>query len=194
MVVGLTGGIGSGKSTVADMFHNLGVPVYIADKEAKKLMERSDDIRNKIVELLGEQAYDGYLPERSYIANIVFKDKHKLSALNAIIHPAVKKHFHEWYKAQKSPYVIKEVAILFETGGANECDYTILVTAPEEDRIKRVIIRDQVDREVVLERMNNQWPDNKKIELADFVINNTNLVKTQQQVTTIHNTLLAKRK
>ncbi|UNY98224.1 dephospho-CoA kinase [Zhouia spongiae] len=192
MIVGLTGGIGSGKTTVAKIFEEIGVPVYIADKEAKLLMETSGEIRGGIIELLGEEAYTGNLPNSSYIASIVFNNKNKLDLLNAIIHPAVKKHFKEWYEKQKVPYVIKEVAILFETGSDKECDCTVLVTAPLEDRIKRVMERDQVSKEEVESRINNQWPDNEKIKLADYVVNNINLVKTKQCVTTLHHTLLAK--
>ncbi len=189
-VVGLTGGIGSGKSTVAKMFAKLEVPIYIADDEAKKLMHEDEEVKNQIVALLGEDSYVDNQLNRNYIADLVFNDKKLLEKLNAIVHPAVANHFLSWKNKQESNYVIKEAAILFENGGYKKCDYTILVTAPEEIRINRVIKRDHTTKSKVLERLKNQWTDVQKIPLADFVIKNTDLEKTWLQVNKIHNKLI----
>lgn len=185
-VVGLTGGIGSGKSTVAKMFEKLGVSVYIADHEAKKLMNDDEEVKQKVIALFGRDSYINEQLNRPYIANIVFNDKAKLEKLNAIVHPAVARHFALWKNEQEGEYVIKEVAILFENGGHLQCDYTILVSAPLEERIQRVLKRDKIDREQILARVNNQWDDTRKIPLADFVIYNENLKETENQVYRIH--------
>jgi len=186
-IVGLTGGIGSGKSTIAKMFKTIGVPIYIADEEAKKLMNSDLEVRKKIIALLGEDAYIGNKLNRPYIAEIVFNDKEKLAGLNAIVHPAVASHFEDWKNDQHhADYVIKEAAILFENGGYKQCDYTILVTAPLDVRISRVLKRDNISREQALARANNQWKDSKKIPLADFIIHNKYLEDTEKQVNKIH--------
>ncbi|GAA4274662.1 dephospho-CoA kinase [Aquimarina gracilis] len=190
-VVGLTGGIGSGKSTVAKMFDKLGVAVYIADDEAKKLMNTDASVQGQIIELLGEDSYKDGILNRNYIAEIVFKDKSKLEGLNAIVHPAVASHFNEWKNKQTGEYVVKEAAILFENDGYKYCDYTILVVAPLEIRIERVLKRDAITREQVLSRTNNQWEDSRKIPLADFIIHNTNLEETENQVSEIHARILS---
>lgn len=192
IVVGLTGGIGSGKSTVAKMFQKHGVAVYIADDEAKKMMNENLFVKKQIIELLGKDSYKDEKLNRGYIADIVFKDKVKLNQLNAIVHPEVAKHFNHWKKEQKGSYVLKEAAILFENEGYKQCDYTILVSAPIEIRIERVLKRDNTSKEDILYRMNNQWEDAKKIVLADFVINNNNLEDTENQVNEIHKILSSK--
>ena len=190
MVVGLTGGIGSGKTTVADFFKQLGVPVYIADEAGKRLMETSSEIRDRILELFGSAAYEAAKPQRKYIASKAFKDPGLLGALNNIIHPAVEKDFKTWVSKQSSAYVIYEAAILFETGSYKKCDFSILVTAPEKMRIQRLQKRDDSSREEIQQRMNNQWSDEKKSELADFLINNEDLDHTKQQVEHIHGEIL----
>ncbi|RDK86870.1 dephospho-CoA kinase [Marinirhabdus gelatinilytica] len=185
-IIGLTGGIGSGKTTVAKMFKNNGVPVYIADVEAKLLTNRSKYIKKKVIALLGEKAYrEGHL-DRKFVANIVFNDTEKLKALNAIIHPRVAQHFSRWIKKQNAPYCIKEAAILFENGGYKQCDQTILVVADRAVRIQRVLQRDNTTVEEIEARMSNQWDDDKKKELADYIIKNTTLEETQKQVDAIH--------
>ncbi|HUH47599.1 MAG TPA: dephospho-CoA kinase [Arenibacter sp.] len=189
-IVGLTGGIGSGKSTVASMFADLGIPVYDSDREAKKLMGDSQNIKRKIVTLLGEDSYRNGELDRAYIAQLVFKDAKLLQALNAIVHPAVREDFADWTKKQRSEYVIREAAIIFENGTHESYDYIILVTAPLSVRIKRVVARDGVDSEKVRERIRNQWEDTRKIALADFVIVNSDLEKTAVQVSEIHRKLL----
>ncbi|MCM4172943.1 dephospho-CoA kinase [Arenibacter sp. TNZ] len=190
MIVGLTGGIGSGKSTVGAMFRKLGVPVYNSDVEAKKLMSRSKKIKKDIEALLGKQSYlEGEL-NREYIAKSVFKDNHLLQALNGIVHPAVRRHFVSWSKQQKAPYVIQEAAIIFENGNNEFYDKIVLVTTPSEIRIQRVVDRDGIAPAKVKERISNQWPDSKKEKLADFIIENINLENTEEKVSQIHYKLL----
>jgi len=192
IVVGLTGGIGSGKTTVAKAFKALGVPVYIADVEAKKLMNRSKTIKRKLIELLGEESYIDDKLNRPYIANIIFNDTSYLEKMNAIVHPKVASHFKRWANKQDAPYVIKEVAILFENGGHKQCDYVITVTAPKALRIKRVLKRDTTSKEKIEAIMKNQWSDSKKVKLSDFVIINKTLQKTKAQVVKVHEQILKK--
>ncbi|GHC54553.1 dephospho-CoA kinase [Ulvibacter litoralis] len=188
-IVGLTGGIGSGKTTVAAMFKELGVPVYIADDEAKKLTNTSKVIRRKLIALLGEEAYvDGAL-NRKFVASKIFNDTELLQQVNAIIHPKVGAHFKRWVKKQDAPYCIKEVAILFENGSYKQCDVTILVVSPLEVRINRVMQRDNTSEEAVLERVKNQWTDAEKSKLATIIIENKTLSETKKQVQKIHASL-----
>lgn len=191
-IVGLTGGIGSGKTTVANEFKELGIPVYIADDEAKKLMRKSKIIKRKLVQLFGEQAYDndGNL-NRNYLADIIFKDENYLKKMNAIVHPRVAKHFMKWVEKQDAPYVIKEVAILFENGGNKQCDYIITVTAPLDLRIKRLLSRDKTTEEKIIAIMNNQWSDEEKIKRSDFVVVNEKLIDTKKQTLKIHHKILS---
>lgn len=187
--IGLTGGIGSGKTTVARMFEAFGIPIYIADLEAKKLMHTSAEIRKDLQALLGKQVYkDGEL-DRPFMANLIFNDKELLTKVNKIIHPRVEVHFKEWKKQQKAAYCIKEVAILFENDSYKRCDKTILVVTDEQERIARVMKRDKVNREKILERIKNQWSDAKKIPLADYIIKNENLIDTKEQVKKLHGIL-----
>ena len=191
MIVGLTGGIGSGKSTVAKMFVELGIPVYDSDMEAKELMVCSSEVKNAITELLGEEAYDNQGLNRPYIADKVFKDPELLEKLNAIVHPAVRKHFLDWVERQDSPYVIQETALIFENDAQDKYDYTILVTAPVETRIQRVIDRDNVEGQAVVDRMKNQLDDEQKVDLANFSLKNLELNKTRRKVKELHLKLLA---
>jgi len=184
-IIGLTGGIGSGKSTVANLFMSKGVPVYIADTEAKKLME-SRNIITKITNYFGNDILVNSKIDRPKLAKLVFNNPEKLSELNNIVHPEVQKHFQNWLKNKKDfPFVIKEAAILFETGGNKQCDKVITVVAPQELRIQRVKERDKVTREDVLERINNQWTDEMKISASDFVIENIDFENTKTKVNQI---------
>lgn len=185
-IIGLTGGIGSGKTTVAKMFMELDVPIYIADVEAKKILANSKVVRRKVIKLLGKASYDEIGPDRKYIANKVFNDRSLLSALNGIIHPKVASHFKRWCKKQDAYYCIKEAAILFENDSYKKCDATILVTAPKELRIERVQHRDSSKRAEVLLRINNQWTDERKLTLATFTITNIDLETTRLQVLKIN--------
>lgn len=189
-VLGLTGGIGSGKTTVAGFFQELGIPVFIADTEAKQLMVSDKKVKASIIELFGEEAYKEGLPDRKFIASKVFTDSKKLEQLNAIIHPAVQRHFEEWKERQKAAYVVYEAAILFEKGGYKSCDLTVLVTAPMESRIERLQERDKSSLEEIEARMSNQWSDEEKANLADFVIVNEELEKTRRAVLKLHENLL----
>lgn len=193
-IVGLTGGIGSGKTTVANLFSKFdNVAVYIADVEAKKLMNSSGIIREKLINKFGKESFKDNKLNRKYIAEIVFKDKEKLSELNAIVHPEVKKHFQEFTKNQiKSDYVIYENAILFESKSNFFCDIIITVFADLDTKIQRVISRDSSTKKEVLNRMKNQWKDNKKILQSNYIICNQNLDDTKSQVNKIHNILTLK--
>ena len=190
-IIGLTGGIGSGKSTIAMLFKALGVPVYIADIEAKKILASSKVVRAKVISLLGTSAYSNEMPNRAYIAQKVFNDPVLLDGLNAIVHPEVTASFKRWVQKQDAPYCVKEAAILFENGGFTHCDATILVTAPREVRVQRVLSRDAITLADVNARMENQWEDQKKIPLANYVIENIDLTSTKNQVQKIHKTLLS---
>ncbi len=189
MIVGLTGGIGSGKTTVAGFFTDLGVPVYNSDKEARKLMQSSKKLKTEITELVGERAYESGKLNRKYIATTVFGDNDLLLKLNELVHPAVKKHFLKWVEKQKSDYVIQEAAILFENGSYKNYDKMILVKAPLNVKIARLMRRDASSKEDIEARMKNQWKDSKKSRLSDYIIDNTDLKKTRLQVDQIHGQL-----
>ena len=189
-LVGLTGGIGSGKTTVANFFKELGIPVYIADTEAKALMNRSKVIKRKLIALFGENAYQDGKLNREYLSQQIFNNKDLLQKMNAIVHPKVASHFKRWVKKQDAPYVISEAAILFENGSYKKYDYIITVTAPEHVRLKRVMSRDNSLEKKVKSVMDNQWKDAEKIKLSDFVIQNINLEEAKAQVQQIHKKLL----
>ena len=191
-IIGLTGGIGSGKSTVANMFEKLGVPIYISDEKARFLMENSDVIKKRIVKLFGVNAYHDNSLNRSFIASKVFNNSILLSKLNAIVHPEVKIDFEYWLSKQKSVYVIKEVAILFETNSQSNFDYIISVVAPLKDRVKRIIKRGRQSESDVLSIIKNQLPDSDKIKLSDFVIFNDLISNTETEILNLHNKILNK--
>ena len=182
-IIGLTGGIGSGKSTVASYIASKGIPVYIADDEAKKIMELPEVIL-EVQQLFDENVLlENKHLNRTKIAEIVFKNPQKLQELNAIIHPKVKQHFINWLKQYEDfSFVVKEVAILFETGGDASCDKIILVTAPEEVRIQRVMQRDKTNSINVKNRIKNQLSDKEKKAKSDFVIENIDMNNTMKQV------------
>jgi len=192
IVVGLTGGIGSGKTTVAGMFEELGIPVYIADKEAKRLMNTSKVIKRKLIALFGEDAYLDNQLNRPFIASKIFNDAALLKQMNAIVHPKVGKDFIRWMKKQESVYVLKEAAIIFEHHKQSEYDYIITVTASLEQRVARVIKRDNTTKEKVLDIVSNQMADEEKIKQSDFVIVNDELENTRKQVVSVHKEILQK--
>lgn len=189
-IVGLTGGIGSGKTTVANFFKELGVPIYIADAEAKKLITTNVKLQQKIKSLLGIEAYQNGVLNRKYIAEQVFKNPEKLHALNNIVHPAVAEDFKKWTNSQNAVFVIKESALLFETGDYKNCDVVILVKASLDERIRRVMKRDAISKEGVMERVSNQWSDEKKEILSDYIIENTDISLTKKIVFNIYVNLL----
>ncbi len=192
-IIGLTGGIGSGKTTIAKMFEALGVPIYYADDEAKKLMHTSLIIRMEVSALFGEEAYNEFGLNRKFIASIVFAVPEKLKALNAIVHPEVAKHFLAWAAEKERlnfPYVLKENAILFESGGDKDCDMIITVIAGKEERIQRVMKRDTTTRKEVLQRIANQWEDSLRISKSDFVLNNNSIDESLKKVKDIHKIII----
>ena len=189
-ILGLTGGIGSGKTTVARIFEEQGIPVFIADEEGKFLMQNNPVVREQLTDIFGFRAFKDGILDKKYIASRVFNDPEKLQALNLVVHPAVARLFEEWKKEQSSPYVVYEAAILFETGGHKKCDFTLLITAPHDEKIRRIQERDTSSREEIEARMNNQWPDEKKASLATFEIENIDLPTTRKKVLELHQNLL----
>lgn len=189
MVVGLTGGIGSGKTTVLKMFQSLGAICFVADVEAKKLMTNNKELKQNIINLLGEEAYIKDSLNRTYIASKVFTNKEKLKALNALVHPKVKESFLEFKSNYSKEIIIYESAILYESGTENLCNFIILVTANLEERIKRVLLRDKTTRAEIMQRINNQQNEKEKVKKATFIIRNSNLKATLQQVKTIYSIL-----
>jgi dephospho-coA kinase len=189
--VGLTGGIGSGKTTIANLFAlHFSIPIYIADTKAKELVANNKQLQQEIVALLGEEAFVEGRYNTAFVAQEVFSNKDKLDKLNAVIHPYVQQDFLQWKQSQQAPYVIKEAAILFESGSYRDCDFIIMVTAPLEERIKRVMLRDKIDRETVEKRIKNQWNDEKKIELSTFVIENRDIDKNLDKIEIIHSKIV----
>lgn len=181
-IIGLTGGIGSGKTTIANHIAETGIPVYIADYQARKLSQ-SSEIIEQIQEIFGEAIFDNAILKREKLALMVFSDSEKLKQLNAIIHPAVKKHFDNWIRFhQEAPFVLYESAILYESGSYKKCDFIITVTAPIEFRIQRIMDRDQTTRDQVLMRISSQWSDEQRSLKSDFIIDNSNLLDTKTEI------------
>ncbi len=189
--VGLTGGIGSGKSLVGRIFKTLGIPVFEADVEAKRLMEEDPALRSAIIQRFGEHVYPSGMLDRKALAGMVFNDPSALKDLNALVHPAVRLHFDRWAREQRAPYGIMEAALLAETGGHDRFDRTVVVSAPEELRVKRVMERDGVEEEAVRARMRNQASDSERSKIADFTIINDEEQLVIPQVLKIHEQLLA---
>ena len=170
--VGLTGGIGSGTTTVARIFETLGIPVYYADDAAKRLMNSNEELKSLIIKHFGEESYQQGELNRKYIASIVFNDKEKLELLNSLTHPITMQDALVWMNKQTTPYVIKEAALLFESGAADQLDYIIGVYAPQHIRVKRVMDRDKTTIEEVMKRVSRQIDEEMKMKLCDFVITN----------------------
>lgn len=170
--IGITGGIGSGKSTVAHVFEVLGIPVYYADREAKKMMNEDEVLKQQILQEFGNAAYENGMLNRKHLASVVFAKKEKLAVLNSIVHPATIRHGKEWMAKQTSPYAIKEAALIFESGTQEFFDYIIGISAPLHLRIHRAMQRDNVTREEIQRRMQNQIKEEIKMRLCDFVVKN----------------------
>lgn len=187
---GITGGIGSGKSTVCQVFETLGIPVFYADAAAKYLMEKDEQIRQQIIALFGEEAYQNGHLNRSHISKIVFADKEKLTRLNAITHPAVIQYGETWMKKQNSPYTLKEAAIFFESGSNKKMDVMIGISAPLQLRIQRTMLRDQISEAAVLERISKQMNEEEKMQLCDYIIINDDKTSVIEQALQIHQKLL----
>ncbi|MBK8610912.1 MAG: dephospho-CoA kinase [Chitinophagaceae bacterium] len=188
--VGLTGGIGSGKTTVAKAFEVLGIPVYYADEAAKRLMNDHDTLKQKIKTTFGDNAYREGKLDRKYLSAVVFNNPEKLALLNSLVHPATLQDAERWMKLQSAPYAIKEAALIFESGAQEHLDYVIGVTAPAPLRILRTMQRDGITREEVIARMDKQMDDNIKMKLCDFVIKNDEQEMLLPQVHALHEKLL----
>jgi len=194
--IGVTGGIGSGKSTVCNILMNLGVPVFYSDLAGRKILNDDEEVKAEVRKAFGSDMFnaDGSL-DRHRMANLVFNDPKALSELNEIIHPKVKEAFEEWaLENEKSPYVVKEAAILFESGSYYDLDKVVNVFAPKENRIKRVMKRDGVDEEAVRKRMRFQYTDEERNDLADFIIMNEEDIDLLPQVMELHEILLNEKK
>ena len=189
-IIGLTGGIGSGKSKIMSVFSTYGIPCYESDRRAKWLMQMDAELKSQIKSFFGDQIYENDQFNQRKLAKLVFADKGKLEALNSLVHPRVKMDFKSFVSQQNTPYIIKETAILFETGGEKDCDATILVTAPEKLRLQRVLNREKISSMDLKARINNQWSDSRKILLADYIINNIDWDKTLKKIDEIHQKLL----
>ncbi len=192
--IGITGGIGSGKTTVCEIFAALGIPVYNADYWAKWLIQHDPEIRAGIVQIFGSAAYaapDG-LYDRALVARVVFSEKEKLTQLNALVHPAVEQHSRQWHDQQhNAPYTLKEAALMVESGSHRHLDGLIVVTAPVDLRVARVIARDGTDEAAVRARMAHQMPETDKIALAQWVIQNDGTQALVPQVWAIHRAIVA---
>jgi dephospho-CoA kinase len=188
--IGITGGIGSGKSTVAKVFEVLGIPVYYADEAARRVMNEDEEVRRQIIEHFGASSYKNNQLDRAYIGSQVFNDKKKLELMNSLVHPATIRDSEHWMQQQTTPYAIKEAAIIFESGTQDQYDYIIGVTAPVSLRLLRAMKRDGSTREQVLARMEKQIQDVIKMRLCDFVIYNDEQQAIIPQVIKLHNTLL----
>ena len=188
--IGLTGGIGSGKTTVAKLFQTLGIPVYSADTAAKRLMQENELLQKQLIFHFGQETFTNGQLNRSHLAGIVFKDKEKLETLNQLVHPVTIADAENWFRLQTAPYVIKEAALLFESGAAEGLDAVIGVTASKSLRMQRVIQRDGVSREAVEQRMQHQLSETLKEKLCDFLIDNNEQVLVVPQVLALHNQFL----
>jgi dephospho-CoA kinase len=191
LIIGITGGIGSGKTTIANLFKELNVPVYNADDEAKKIMN-SGVVRDQILDLLGKQAYSEGVLNRDFVRKAIFDNNSLRQKLNAIVHPEVSKHFKKWVLEQKQPYILKEAAIIFEAGLEHQYDCIITVIADKEERLKRLLERPGLTAESIEKIMSAQWSDEEKIKRSDFVIINNDLQQAEGQVIEIHRQLLEK--
>jgi dephospho-CoA kinase len=189
--IGLTGGIGSGKSTVARIFEVLGIPVYTADTASKRLMQENKELVAKIKNAFGEQAYKDGILDRKYLSGTVFANSEKLNLLNSLVHPATIKDAAEWMSKQSSPYSIKEAALIFESGSEKDLDYVIGVQAPLSLRLQRTIDRDHITIEQVKARMNHQMDEDKKMRLCNYVIVNNEQELLIPQVLELHGKLIS---
>ncbi len=188
--IGLTGGIGSGKSTVAQIFEVLGIPVFYADFEAKKIMNEDEELKKQIIKNFGDESYVNGKLNRSYLASQVFSNKEKLNLLNSLTHPATMKAGEAWMNNQTTPYAIHEAALVFEASVNKRLDYVIGVYTPQPLRIKRVMERDKLTAEKILQRINQQMNEDEKMKLCDFVLMNDEQQLLMPQVLKLHEQLL----
>lgn len=189
--VGITGGIGTGKSTICKIFSILGIPIYNADFEAKKLYNTDETIKQSLIQHFGNQLYTTEGFNKEALRNIVFKDQEKLNLLNSIVHPRIKKHANQWMESQKSPYVLKEAALMIESESYKQVDKLIVVTSPLELRIKRAMCRDGATIQEIQSRIDHQLPADSLLKYAHFVIENDEIHSLISQVMQVHSELLA---
>ena len=191
--VGITGGIGSGKSTVSKVFEVLGVPVYYADDAAKRLMNEHEPMKQRLLEIFGQETYIDGILNRNYLSSMVFNDPEKLALLNSIVHPATLQDADHWMQQQSHPYAIKEAALIFESGAQEFLDLVIGVYAPAHLRIQRVMKRDHITREEVKARMDKQISEDIKMQLCDYIVTNDEQQLVIPQVVELHKKILAMR-
>jgi dephospho-CoA kinase len=190
--IGLTGGIGSGKTTVAQIFEVLSIPVYYADQAARDLMNSSPVLKNQIISAFGAESYKNGTLDRAYLGNVVFSNKEKLSLLNSLVHPVTMNDSDAWMKNQKTPYAVKEAALIFEANMGDYLDYVIGVSAPKSTRLERVRKRDGITEDKIIQRMQQQMDEAEKMSRCDFVVVNDGIQPLLPQVLMIHNILLSK--
>src|SRR6056297_3398049 len=191
--VGITGGIGSGKTMVCRIFQELGMPVFYADDEAKKILDKDTDVKKELKRLFGEDIYTKTGINKTRLASIIFNDSATLKQVNEIIHPKVREYFNKWSQEHSDfPYIIEEAAILFESGAFKDMDINIIVSAPEELKIQRIMERDKIDRQSVVDRMKNQMGEREKMKMADLVIVNDGNQMIIPQILEIHKKLKRK--
>jgi dephospho-CoA kinase len=190
VTVGLSGGMGSGKTVVSRIFHSLGIPVFYADTVTKELYNTHEGLRKALINLLGEHIYQNGCLQRKLMASLIFSDKNLLQKVNALTHPLVLQQFCQWTQQQQTPYVVQETAILFESGISEKMNYTIAVTAPETLRITRIMQRDKLTEQEIKNRLQWQWPDEKRNAKAGFIIVNDDKQALLPQVLTIHENIL----
>ena len=190
MKLGVTGGIGSGKTSVCRVFNVLGIPVFSADQEAKEIMGNDIEIIENINSIAGKNLYKNGSLDRLGLATLIFNNQNLLDKVNALVHPLVFDHFNNWEMMQTAPYIIMEAAILFESGASELVDRTVTVVAPIEERVGRVIHRGNLSREHVLERMRNQMDDSSRIKLSEYIIHNSENEMIIPQILEIHNDLI----
>ena len=187
--IGLTGNIGSGKTKIARLFEILGIAIFNADNQAKRLMEEEPILKGKLIEVFGKEVFNGTELNRKYLADLAFNDRSVLKKLNELVHPVVQKAFDEWSEKQSGPFVIKEAAILFESNTYQSLDAIICVSCPEEERLSRLLKRDSINESQIRQRMKNQWDEEKKKSLSDFIILNDNSCFVIPQVLEIFDSL-----
>tara|TARA_B110000503_G_scaffold54194_1_gene87064 strand:+ start:40964 stop:41551 length:588 start_codon:yes stop_codon:yes gene_type:complete len=187
--IGLSGGIGSGKTTVSKILSENGIPVYDSDTRAKYIMNNSSELKKSIIDNFGKVSFKNNILNKKYISKLIFNDKKALNKINMIVHPYVFNDFVEWKKSVFFKYVIYESALIFESGSYKKNDFNILIISDEDERVKRVIKREELNKTDVMVRINNQWQDEKKIPLADYIINNDSILKINQRVLELIDTL-----
>ena len=191
-IIGLTGGIGSGKTILAKEFSKNYIQVYNSDERAKFLMNNSKDLKDSLIKCFGSNTYVDDSLNKTYLSSLIFNDRKSLELMNSIVHPQVEKDFMGWMKTKDEKYVIYESALIFETGSYKRNDFNILVTSDLSDRIKRIMNRDKIDKSLTMLKINNQWKDEKKIPLADYIFVNSTIdenIQTVKKLVTYFNSI-----